>query len=156
MAKSKSIFSNNISVRNKQASFHYELLEKHVCGIVLTGTEIKSVRMGKVALQDSHCFFSNGELYMRGLRISPYGFASFKNHDPDREKKLLLKKNELVKLEKKVKEKGLTIAPVRFFINDRGLAKAEIALARGKKVFDKRESLKEKDQKRDIQRNSRL
>ena len=155
MTKKSIIFLDKVNIRNKKASFNYEFVETYIGGIVLHGTEIKSIRMGKVNLQDGYCYFSNGELYMKGANVSPYGFASFRRHDPDREKKLLLKKTELKKIERKMKEKGLTIIPVRLFINDRGFAKVEIALARGKKMFDKRDSIKEKDVKRDMQRISK-
>jgi len=154
VGKKSLIFLDKVNVRNKQASFHYEFVETYIGGLVLRGTEIKSIRMGKVTLQDGYCFFSGEELYLKGAHVSPYGFASFKHHDPDRDKKVLLKKGELKKLERKMKEKNLTIVPVRLFINDRGYAKIEIALARGKKVFDKRDSIKEKDVKRDMERNS--
>ncbi|MDH5398390.1 MAG: SsrA-binding protein SmpB [Cyclobacteriaceae bacterium] len=153
MKKNKAaIFSNNINIRNKQASFNFEFLDKYVAGMVLDGTEIKSIRMGKVNLTDGHCFFSGGELYLHGAHISPYEKASFRKHDPDRDKKLLLQKKELKKLEKGVNEKGLTIVPVRLFINNRGLAKIEVALAKGKKIHDKRDSIKEKDLKRELDR----
>ncbi len=154
MGKSKGEISSNVSVRNKQAKFNYELQDSFMAGIVLEGTEIKSIRQGKVSFADGYCYFSNGELYVKGIHISPYLQASFKNHDPDRARKLLLKKTELKKLEKKVNEKGLTIVPTKLFINSRGFAKLEIALAKGKKIFDKRESLKAKDQQREIDKFS--
>ena len=152
MAKKKTIFSNDISIKNKQAKFSYEVLDTYLAGIVLAGTEIKSIRMGKVNFTDGYCFFEEGELFVRGLHISPYQQASFNNHEPDRTRKLLLKKSELSKLDKKVKEKGLTIVPLKIFINKRGFAKLEIALAKGKKVVDKRESIKEKDHKKELKR----
>jgi SsrA-binding protein len=145
-------FSNDINIRNKQASFEYELLDKYVAGIALKGTEIKSIREGKVNLQDGYCYFSNGELFAKGINITAYAQGTHYNHEATRERKLLLKKTELSKLEGKVEEKGLTLVPVRLFINDRGLAKLEIALARGKKVHDKRNSIKEKDIKRELSR----
>ena len=151
MAKKKgSAFSNTINLKNKQAFYNYEILDKYQAGMVLEGTEIKSIRMGQVSFVDGYCFFVEGDLFVKGLHISPYKMASFKNHDPAREKKLLLKKIELSKLNKRVKEKGLSVVPLRVYINDRGLAKIEIALAKGKKVHDKRESIKERDLKREL------
>ncbi len=141
-----------INIKNRRASFDYELLDKYIAGIQLYGTEIKSIRGGHASLVDSFCFFNKGELWVKGMRISEYFYGTFNNHIPDRERKLLLQKKELVKLERKIKENGLTIVPLRLFINDRGLAKLEIYLARGKKAYDKRETLKEKDSKREIDR----
>ena len=151
MAKGKR-FSDTINVKNKRASFEYEFLEKFVAGLALTGTEIKSIREGKVHLQDGFCVFHNHELYLHQVTISPYKQGGHYNHVGDRERKLLLKKKELKKLKSKLEEKGLSIVPTRLFINDRGLAKIEIALGRGKKLFDKRQSIKEKDLKRDMER----
>lgn len=148
----KSRFSNDINIRNKQATFEYELLEKYIAGIALKGTEIKSIREGKVNLQDGYCYFNNGEVFVKGVRISPYDQGTHYNHEAARERKLLLKKAELKKLEARVEEKGLTLLPTRLFINERGLAKMEIALGRGKKLFDKRASIKEKDVKRELER----
>jgi SsrA-binding protein len=145
-------FSNDINIRNKQASFEYELLDKYVAGVVLKGTEIKSIREGKVNLQDGYCYFNNGELFVKGISITAYAQGTYYNHEASRERKLLLKKSELAKLEGKVEEKGLTLVPLRLFINERGFAKIEIALARGKKTHDKRNSIKEKDIKRELSR----
>jgi len=145
-------FSNNINVRNKQAGFQYELLDKYVAGIVLKGTEIKSIREGKVSLQDGYCYLNNGELFAKGININVYAQGTHYNHEATRERKLLLKKEELRRLEGKVEEKGLTLIPTRLFINERGYAKVEIALARGKKLHDKRDSIKEKDIKRELGR----
>lgn len=150
MAESR--FSDNINIRNRQATFHYELIEKFIAGIVLKGTEIKSIREGKVNLQDGYCYFANGEVFVKGVNITPYAQGTHYNHEATRERKLLMKKSELKKLEAKVEEKGLALIPVRVFINDRGLAKMEVALARGKKLHDKRESIKEKDLKRELSR----
>jgi SsrA-binding protein len=150
---SKSGNQQIINIKNKKASFEYQLLEKFVAGIILTGSEIKSIRDGKVSLQEAYCDFRGNELFVRQMNIAMYKQASYLNHEPTRERKLLLNKKELKKLKKKLDEKGLTIVPVRMFINDRGLAKMEIALGKGKKLFDKRQSIKEKDQKRDIDRN---
>ena len=145
-------FSNDINIRNRQASFEFELLDKYVAGLVLMGTEIKSIREGKVNLQDGYCYFNNSELFVKGINITPYAQGTHYNHEAQRERKLMLKRMELKKLERKVEEKGLTLVPVRLFINDRGFAKLEIALARGKKVHDKRENIKERDAKRELNR----
>ncbi len=145
-------FSDNINIRNRQASFQYELLDKTVAGIVLKGTEIKSIREGKVNLQDGYCYFSNGEAFVKGINITPYAQGTHYNHEASRERKLLMKKSEITKLEARVEEKGLSLIPIRLFINERGLAKIEIALARGKKLHDKRDSIKEKDLKRELSR----
>jgi SsrA-binding protein len=144
--------TGNIVIKNKKASHDYEFIEKFVAGIILRGTEIKSVREGKATLADAYCFFRNSELFLRGMHISEYWWGNLNNHDPLRERKLLLKTRELRKLERKVKETGLTIVVIKVFINDRGLAKAEIALSRGKKEYDKRETLKRKDATREMDR----
>ena len=151
MSKEKR-FSNNINIKNRQASYEYELLDKYIAGIVLTGTEIKSIREGKVNLQDGYCYFNNGELFAKGINITPYAQGTHYNHEAMRERKLLLKRTELKKLEGKTEEKGLTLIPTRLFINERGLAKLEIALAKGKKMHDKRESIKEREAKRELDR----
>ncbi len=145
-------FSNDVNIRNRQAGFEYELLDKYVAGIVLTGTEIKSIREGKVNLQDGHCYMNNGEMFVKGVNITPYAQGTHYNHEATRERKLLLKRSELAKLERKVEEKGLTIVPLRLFLNDRGFAKLEIAVARGKKQHDKRASIKEREAKRELNR----
>jgi SsrA-binding protein len=150
MAKER--FANDVNIRNKKASFDYEFIEKHVAGLALQGTEIKSIREGKANLQDGYCYFSKGEAFVKGVNISTYSQGTHYNHEPLRERKLLLKRTEINKLEAKVEEKGLTLVPVRLFINDAGLAKLEIALARGKKTHDKRESIKDKDMKRELSR----
>ena len=142
----------NINIKNRKVSFEYELIERFVAGMKLLGTEIKSIRNGKANLSDSYCQFYSGELYVKNLHISEYEMGTHSNHEAKRDRKLLLNRKELQKLEKKVKESGFTIVPVRLFINDRGLAKLEISLARGKKVYDKRETLKQKDAKREIDR----
>jgi SsrA-binding protein len=152
MSKGQMEFRNDINIRNKKASFEYTFIDKYVAGIVLTGSEIKSIRLGKVNLQDAYCTFLNGELFVKELHISPYTMAKEINHEPKRERKLLLNKRELRKLETKNKEKGLTIIPIRIFLNERGLAKLEIALAKGKKLYDKREDIKKKDMKRELDR----
>lgn len=148
----KQRFAKDINIRNRQATFEYELLDKYIAGIVLTGTEIKSIREGKVNLQDGYGYFNRGELFVKGVNISPYAQGTHYNHEATRERKLLLKRSELKKLESRSEEKGLTLVPTRLFINDRGLAKMEIALGRGKKTHDKRDSIKERDAKRELQR----
>ena len=144
--------SNKINIENRRARFDYQFLEQFTAGIVLQGTEIKSMREGKAGLSDSYCYFKGGELYVRNMHISEYSEASFKNHEPLRERKLLLSKTELRKLEGKLKDQGLTIVPVKLFISDKGYAKLEIALAKGKKEFDKRQDIKKKDAEREIGR----
>ena len=142
----------NINIKNKKASFEYELIEQFDAGMQLVGTEIKSIRNGKASLTDSYCQFFNGELYVKNMHIAEYEMGTHYNHTAKRDRKLLLNKKELLKLERKVKESGLTIVPVRLYINDKGLAKLQISLARGKKTYDKRESIKLKDTKRDMDR----
>jgi SsrA-binding protein len=145
-------FGSDITIRNKKASHDYEFLEKYIAGIKLTGTEIKSIRAGKAALTDSYCLFRDGELYIKGMHISEYWWGNLNNHDPLRERKLLLKARELKKIERKVKETGLTIIVIKVFINEKGLAKAEIAVSKGKKEYDKRETIKRKDSERELDR----
>lgn len=145
-------FSNNISVKNRKASFEYEWIEQFEAGIVLKGTEIKSIREGKISLAGAYCYLHEDQLFIKSMNITPYTDSSFQNHDPIRERKLLLKKNELKKLKAKTEEKGFTIVPTKLYINNRGFAKVGIALARGKKLFDKRDSIKKKDQDRELQR----
>ncbi len=145
-------FDKIVNIKNRKASFQFEFVDTYKAGMVLKGTEIKSIREGKVSLSESFCVFLDGELYVRQMHIAPYSMAASYNHVAIRDRKLLLGKRELEKLQTKSEEKGLTIIPVRIFINDRGLAKMEIALGRGKKTHDKRQDLKEKDAKREIQR----
>lgn len=152
MAKGKSRFSNTVNINNRKARYEFELLDKYVAGMQLQGTEIKSIREAKVTMQDAFCYFKGNELYVKQLHISPYAQGTHYNHVSDRERKLLLNKKELRKLSEKSLEKGLTIVPTKLFINDRGFAKLEIALGRGKKLHDKRDSLKERDTKREIER----
>lgn len=147
--------TSDIRIKNRKVTFEYELIEKFVAGIKLAGTEIKSIRGGKVNLTESYCQFFGGELFVKNMHISEYDFGTCNNHEARRDRKLLLNRKELTKLEKKVRESGLTIVCVKLFINDRGLAKLEIALARGKKTYDKRESLKQKDAQRDMDRMRR-
>jgi len=146
------MINKRIEIRNKKASFLFEFLEKFIAGIQLTGTEIKSIRQGKANLTDAYCFFRDHELYVKNMHIAEYEYGTYTNHDPVRDRKLLLKRSELKRLEKKVNERGYTIVVVRLFINDRGLAKVEIALARGKKEYDRREDIKQRDAKRDMDR----
>jgi len=144
--------NNKINIKNKRATFDYEILDRFVAGIQLGGTEIKSIREGRASLVDAYCYFVSGELWAKGMNIAEYFYGTYNNHQPTRERKLLLHKKELYKLERKTKESGLTIIPMRLFINDRGLAKLEIGLAKGKKQYDKRETLKQKDSSREIDR----
>lgn len=144
--------SNTVNIENRRARFDYTFLETLTAGLVLRGTEIKSIREGKAGLSDSYCYFKNDELFVKNFHITEYANASFYNHAPERERKLLLSKHELDKWQRKIKDQGLTIVPVRLFINDRGFAKMEIALAKGKKAFDKRESIKKKDIERELNR----
>lgn len=148
----KQRFAKDVNIKNRQASYEYELLDKYIAGIVLTGTEIKSIREGKINLQDGYGYFNNGELFVKGVNITPYAQGTHYNHEATRERKLLLKRSELKKLEARSEEKGLTLVPTRLFINDRGFAKMEIALGRGKKMHDKRDSIKERDAKRELDR----
>ncbi len=141
-----------LTIKNKRAAFEYSFLATYKAGIMLTGTEVKSIREGKANLTDSFCIITNGELWVKNLHISEYSHGSYNNHDPKRMRKLLLNKSELTKLQSKMKEKGNTIIPIQIFFNERGLAKLEIALARGKKEFDKREGIKKRDIEREISR----
>lgn len=147
--------AGQINIKNKRASFEYHLLDRYIAGIALLGTEIKSIREGKANINDSFCAFLEDGLYIRNMHIAEYSFGSFYNHEAKRDRKLLLTKNELKKLRTKGEEKGFTIVPLRIFISERGFAKVEIALAQGKKDFDKRETIKERDTKREIDRAMR-
>lgn len=148
MSKAKS----KVIINNKRATFDYEFLETYEAGIVLVGTEIKSIRAGKASLADSFCYFDHGQLYVKGMNVALYTWGSWGQHAPLRDRKLLLKKNELIRLQQAVKQKGLTIIVVKLYIADNGFAKLLIALARGKKVYDKRQSIKEKDLRREMER----
>ena len=143
---------SKINIRNKKASFNYSFIEKYTAGIKLTGTEIKSIRLGKASLGDAYCIFINNELFIRGLNITEYAFGTHYNHEPGQDRKLLLTKRELKKLERKSTEKGLTIVATRLFINENGWAKVDIALGKGKQEFDKRNTIKQKDLNRDMER----
>lgn len=149
MPKAKS----SIEIKNKRASFDYEFIERFTAGIVLCGTEIKSIRAGKASLVDSYCYFVNGELYVRNMNVAEYWWGSYNRHDPRRDRKLLLNKRELRKLLRATREKGMTIVAVKLFISENGYAKLDIALARGKREYDKRESIKEKDMRRERERS---
>lgn len=144
--------NNAINIKNKRASFDYEFIDTYTAGIVLTGTEIKSIRQGKASLVDTYCFFSRGELWVKNMHIAEYFYGSYNNHAARRDRKLLLTKKELRKLERTSEEPGFTIVPVRLYINEKGLVKVVIALAKGKKQFDKRQTLKEKEDKRMMDR----
>ncbi len=144
--------SNTINIENRRARFDYQFLDTLVAGLVLRGTEIKSIREGKAGLSDSYCYFRNDELFVKNLHISEYADASFYQHEALRERKLLLSRQELNKLLKKVKDQGLTVIPTRLFINDKGFAKMEIALAKGKKLYDKRDDIKKRDIEREMNR----
>lgn len=145
-----------INIKNKRATFDYELLESFTAGIVLTGTEIKSIRLGKASLVDTFCVFEKGELWVRSMYIAEYFYGSYNNHAARRDRKLLLNRKELKKITRMVKETGFTIVPTRLFIGDKGLAKLNIAIAKGKKMYDKRQSLREKDDKRMMDRAMKM
>lgn len=145
-------YNKKISIRNKRATYDYEILEEYVAGIVLTGTEIKSLRLGKASMVDCYCYFDRGEVYLRGLNISEYHWGTYNNHQPKRDRKLLLNGREIEKLERAAQDKSITVVGLRVFINDRGLAKVVIGLACGRKRFDKRDYIKEKDARREMDR----
>ncbi|MCC8171229.1 MAG: SsrA-binding protein SmpB [Parabacteroides sp.] len=148
----KEKISNSILIKNKRATFDYELLDTFTAGIVLTGTEIKSIRLGKASLVDTFCFFNNGELWVKNLYIAEYFYGTYNNHAARRDRKLLLTRKELHKLEDQSHNNGFTIIPTRLFINDKGLAKVVVAVAKGKKEYDKRDAIRERDDKRDMAR----
>ena len=143
---------DKINITNKKAGYEYELIDKFTAGIQLLGSEIKSIRAGKASIKESYCLFIKDELWIRNMDISEYAQASTNNHKPKRDRKLLLNKLELRKLRKKIDQKGLSIVATRLYISQRGFAKLNIALAKGKKIYDKRESLKNKDSKREMDR----
>jgi SsrA-binding protein len=145
-----------IEIVNRKARYEYQFIDTYEAGISLTGTEIKSIRFGNANLRDAFCMFIGNELYIKNLYIAPYKEGSYANHDPVRERKLLLKKAELKKLKRRVDEKGMTIVPYKMYLNDRGIAKVEISLAQGKKSYDKRETIKERDTKRELDRARKL
>lgn len=141
-----------VQIKNKKASFEYFFVETYTAGIVLTGTEIKSIRLGKASLVDAYCTIINGEMWVKGMNVSPYFYGSYSNHEARRDRKLLLNRREIHKLEQAVKSPGFSIVPVLLFIDKRGLAKLDIHIVRGKKEYDKREALKAKDDRREIDR----
>ena len=145
----------NINIKNKRATFDYVISDTYTAGIVLTGTEIKSIRLGKASLVDTYCVFTNDELWVKNMHVAEYFYGSYNNHTARRDRKLLLERKELRKLRQAVKSPGFTIVPTRLFINERGLAKLVIGLARGKHEYDKRESIKERDDKREMDRIKR-
>ncbi len=140
----------NINIRNRRATFDYEILEEFVAGVVLVGTEIKSIRMGKASLTESYCYVERGELWIKGMNIAEYHWGSCNNHIPKRDRKLLLNRKEINKLERSLQDKGLTVVGLRMFLNERGLAKVVVGLAKGRKSYDKREYLKANDAKREM------
>jgi SsrA-binding protein len=150
-----SSMANPVNIKNKKASFEFYLLEEFTAGIQLAGTEIKSLREGKASVTEAYCTFIGNELFVRNMHIAEYTMGSYNNHEPKRDRKLLLNRRELKKIFSKKNEKGLTIVPVLLFIDEKGLAKLKIAIAKGKKLYDKRETLKNKDQQRDIDRRGR-
>ena len=151
--KTKKNSSNtNVNIRNKRASFDYEILDTFTAGLVLTGTEVKSLRAGKAGLTDTFCIFDKGELWVKNAYIAEYFYGTYNNHNSHRDRKLLLSRKELRGLANDSKEPGLTIVPLRLFFNDRGFAKMEIALCKGKKQYDKRESIKDQESKRELDR----
>ncbi|WP_346694215.1 SsrA-binding protein [Coprobacter fastidiosus] len=141
-----------VNIKNKRASFDYELLDTYQAGIVLTGTEIKSIRLGKASLVDTFCFFNNGELWVKNMYIAEYFYGTYNNHQARRDRKLLLTKKELQKIQRLSKESGFSVIPTKIYISDKGLAKIIVAIAKGKKVYDKRESIKEREDKRQMDR----
>lgn len=155
MAKEKK-GAKAIEIKNRKAAFEYQFLAEFEAGLVLTGTEIKSIRLGNVNLKEAYCFFRKGELYVKNMFIAEYKFGTYNNHEPLRIRKLLLKKTELKKLLRRVKEKGQTIIPYRMYLSERGLAKLEVQLAQGKKSYDKRASIKERENKRSLDRLNKM
>lgn len=146
----KDKIEKTINIKNKKASFEYHFIDTYIAGLVLQGTEIKSLRQQKMNFQDAHCYISESEIFVKNLHISHYGNGSWLNHQPLRERKLLLKKKEINRISGKLDDQGITLIPIRLFISDRGFAKMEIAVAKGKKLHDKREDMKEKDAKREL------
>lgn len=143
---------NNINIKNRKATFDYEILETFTAGIVLTGTEIKSLRQGKAGLTDTYCMVENHELWVKNMYIAEYSYGSYNNHTTHRDRKLLVTRKELNRIAKQAEQPGFSVVPLRIFINERGLAKMVIAVARGKKLYDKRQSIKEREDKRNLDR----
>lgn len=144
--------ANQVNIKNKRARFDYEIGDTYIAGIVLSGTEIKSIREGRASLADTYCLIDNGEVWVKGMNISEYFYGSYNNHEARRDRKLLLNKKEIQKLRKAADDPGYTIVPLKVFINERGLAKMQIGVARGKKEYDKRQSIREREDKRSLQR----
>lgn len=144
--------ADQVNIKNKRARFDYEIVDTYVAGIVLTGTEIKSIRNGKASLVDTYCIVERGEIWVKGMNISEYFYGSYNNHETRRDRKLLLNRKEITKIAKQAQDTGFTIVPMRVFINDRGLAKMQIGVGRGKKEYDKRQSIREREDKRSIDR----
>lgn len=142
-----------MEIRNRNASFEYFIEDKFDAGMVLTGTEVKALRDGRASFNDSYCLIEKGELYLKGLHISPYSFGSYANHPPLRDRKLLLKKKEINRISQKLKEKGYTIVPLRIYFNERGYAKIQIGLGKGKKLHDKRDTIRQRETDREIKRH---
>lgn len=142
----------NVNIKNRRATFDYEILDTYTAGIVLTGTEIKSIRLGKAGLTDTYCYLTNGEVWIKNMYIAEYEFGTYNNHVTHRDRKLLLNRKEIRDLEKSSQQAGFTIVPLRLFINERGLAKMVIAVARGKKAYDKRQAIRERDDRREMDR----
>ena len=145
-----------VNIRNKKASFEYFFIETYTAGIVLTGTEIKSIRQGKASLVDSFCYINNGEVWVKGMNVTPYFYGSYNNHEAKRDRKLLLNRKEISKLQSATKQTGYTIVPLLVFIDEHGRAKMDIALCKGKKEFDKRQTLKEKEDRREMDRAKKI
>lgn len=142
-------------IRNRQAYYDYFIEDKYDAGMVLTGTEVKSLRAGRASFNDSYCYIHRGELFIKSLHIAEYSHGTSSNHDPLRERKLLLTKKEISKIESKIKEKGITVVPLRIFFNEKGLAKIELGLGKGKKLYDKRESIKQRESQRELKKYTR-
>lgn len=148
----KAKLNNNIQIKNKRATFDYELLDTFTAGIVLTGTEIKSIRLGKASLVDTFCIYEKDGIWVKNMYIAEYFYGTYNNHEARRDRKLLLNKKEISKIESASKNNGFTIVPTKLFINDKGLAKVIVAIAKGKKEYDKRDSIKERDDRREMDR----
>ena len=145
-----------VQIRNKKASFEYFFVDTYTAGIVLTGTEIKSIRLGKASLVDAYCVIINGEMWLKGMNISPYFYGSYSNHESKRDRKLLLTRREISRLQEALKQVGYTVIPILVFIDEKGRAKVDIALAKGKKMYDKRQTLKEKEDRREMDRAKKI
>ena len=146
----------NLEIVNRRAKYEFHFINEYEAGIMLTGTEIKSIRLGHCNLSDAYCYFDKGELWIKSMYVKEYKFGTYSNHEPRRNRKLLLKKSELRKLEKKVKERGFSIIPYRLYLSERNLVKLEIALGQGKRAFDKRNAIKERENKRDLARIKKM